>query len=216
MNPTTQELVSTPVGPARVTLEGPVGTGLVVLGHGAGRGGSGGGVEAPDLRAARDAGVALGLRVARVEQPWLVAGRAVAEAPSRLDSAWCAVVAAVRQGAPGPLVVGGRSSGARVACRTADGLGAAAVLALAFPLRPPGRTDRSRLAELLSTAVPRLVVQGSRDAFGCPEPSDGVAVHLVRGADHGFAVRRRDDRPALEVMQEVREAVQAWLAQTLT
>ena len=205
--------VSTQVGTARVRLEAPEGSrGLLVLGHGAG-----GGVEAPDLLAARDAAHACGLAVALVEQPWRVAGRRVAEAPPRLDVAWTAVLEALRQGAAptGPLVLGGRSSGARVACRTATALGADAVLALAFPLEPPG-SGRSRLAELRLPEVPRLVVQGDRDAFGCPRSQDGVQVHLVRGADHSFGVRRADGRSRAEVVAEVRDAVRRWLAQTLT
>ena len=201
--------VATPVGTARVLLEGAPGAGLLVLGHGAG-----GGVEAPDLRAARDAGLAHGLQVARVEQPWRVEGRRVAVAPPRLDTAWLAVLAALP--AAGPLVVGGRSAGARVACRTAAATGADAVLALAFPLHPPGRPERSRLAELELPAVPRLVVQGSRDAFGTPPEVPGVQVHVVAGADHGFAVRRADGRTAAEVADEVRATVMRWLAQTLT
>jgi len=201
--------VATQVGIARVRVEGPPdGRGLLALGHGAG-----GGVEAPDLLAARDAAHACGLAVALVEQPWRVAGRRVAEAAPRLDLAWTAVLEALAPA--GPLVLGGRSSGARVACRTATALGADAVLALAFPLEPPG-SGRSRLEELRQPQVPRLVVQGDRDAFGCPRPERGVQVHRVPGADHGFAVRRRDGRTRAQVIQEVREAVRRWLAQTLT
>lgn len=200
--------VPTPSGPARVHLHSPDGaTGLLALGHGAG-----GGVDAPDLAAARDAGLSAGLAVALVEQPWRLAGRRVAEAPPRLDAAWTAVLTTLAPA--GPLVLGGRSAGARVACRTAELLGADAVLALAFPLRPPG-SDRSRLTELLLPAVPRLVVQGERDAFGLPEPSDGVRVHVVSGADHGFGVRRRDGRTAAQVRDEVRDVVAAWLTSTL-
>ena len=215
------EEVATPVGPARVVIEGPAGSGRgrLVLGHGAG-----GGLDAPDLRAACDAALDLGLQAVRVEQPWHVRGRRVAEAPARLDTAWRAVLDTLHPGGPqdGPLVVGGRSAGARVACRTAGDTGAAAVLALAFPLSPPGRPERSRLPELLRPAVPRLVVQGGRDAFGLPPPSPGVQVHVVVAADHAFAVRRRDDRDAREVAAEIRAVVGEWLdsvlprAQTLT
>ena len=201
--------VATQVGTARVRLEAPPGSrGLLALGHGAG-----GGVEAPDLVAARDAAHAHGMAVALVEQPWRVAGRRVAEAPPRLDLAWTAVLEALAPA--GPLVLGGRSSGALVACRTATALGADAVLALAFPLEPAG-SGRSRLAELQQPRVPRLVVQGDRDAFGCPRPEEGVQVHLVRGADHSFGVRRQDGRTRADVLQEVRVAVSGWLAQTLT
>lgn len=186
-----------------------------MLGHGAG-----GGTDAPDLLAARDAALELGLQVVRVEQPWRVRGRRVAEAPARLDTAWRAVLTAVgsdREGRlrEGPLVVGGRSAGARVACRTAGDTGADAVLALAFPLHPPGRPDRSRLDELRLPAVPGLVVQGERDAFGVPPPSAGVRVHVVAGADHGFVVRRKDGRDAGDVTAEVRAVVGRWLAEVL-
>ena len=168
--------METRIGPARFHVDGD-GEPLLVLGHGAG-----GGVDAVDLLAARDAGLAAGYRVALVEQPWRVRGRKVAEAPPRLDAAWVDVLAAL----PGrPLVVGGRSAGARVACRTAGQVGATAVLCLAFPLHPPGRPERSRLPELEAVAVPVLVVQGDRDAFGVPPGAT-----LVPGADHGFKVAK--------------------------
>lgn len=199
--------VGTPVGTARVHRCGAGPAGLLVLGHGAG-----GGVDAPDLRAARDAGLDAGLAVALVEQPWRVAGRRVAEAAPRLDAAWSAVVSGLPRS--GALVVGGHSTGARVACRTSAALGADAVLALAFPLRSPN--GRSRLAELQAPSVPRLVVQGERDGFGVPAAEPGVDVHVVAGADHGFAVRRRDGRTTEQVAQEVRTVVGRWLAQTLT
>jgi predicted alpha/beta-hydrolase family hydrolase len=201
--------ISTPVGPARAVLEGDPASGRLVLGHGAG-----GGIEAPDLLAARDAARAVGLQVVRVEQPWRMRGRRVAEAPARLDTAWSAVVAALPR-AEGPLLLGGRSAGARVACRTAGALGADGVLALAFPLRPPARPDRDRGDELLLPEGARLVVQGERDAFGVPAPTAGVEVHVVAGADHGFAVRRRDGRTAAEVRDEVERVVRAWLAERL-
>ena len=186
---------STPSGPARAHVDG-AGRRLLALGHGAG-----GGVDAPDLLAACDAALELGWRVVRVEQPWRVAGRRVAEAPPRLDAAWLAVLADEPRDL---LVVGGRSAGARVACRTATATGAAGVLALAFPLVAPN--GRSRADELALPAVPVRVVQGDRDAFGVP---DGA--HVVRGADHGFAVRRKDGRTAAEVLGEVQEAVAAFL-----
>ncbi|MCW2570743.1 MAG: uncharacterized protein JWO88_801 [Frankiales bacterium] len=200
--------VETPRGPARVHVD--VGErGLLVLGHGAG-----GGPDAPDLLAARDGAREVGWTVARVEQPWRVAGRRVAEAAPKLDEAWLAVLAQLPLAYDGPLVLGGRSSGARVACRTATALGAKAVLALAFPLVPPGRTT-SRADELALPTVPRLVVQGSRDAFGMPVAADGVAVHIVEGADHAFAVRKTDGRTRRDVLAEVRSLVRDWL-QTVT
>lgn len=201
------ELVPTPSGPARLHVDG-AGSATVVLGHGAG-----GGVDAPDLLAVRDAAVGLGLRVVRVEQPWRVCGRRVAEPAPRLDAAWLAALARTI----GPYVLGGRSSGARVACRTASRVGdVRAVLCLAFPLLPPGRTaDRS--PELALPTQPTLVVQGGRDAFGVPPSAPGVQVHVVAGADHSFAVRRSDGRTRAEVQAEVRQVVRDWLAgQTLT
>ncbi|HVN12009.1 MAG TPA: alpha/beta family hydrolase [Kineosporiaceae bacterium] len=165
--------VETRQGLARAHVHEPAGPGgrplgVLVLGHGAG-----GGVGAPDLRAAVTAATSAGWRAVLVEQPWRVAGRRVAPAPPRLDEAWLAVVDALREPpqAPDvvdPLVVGGRSAGARVACRTAAGLGAVAALGLAFPLHPPGRPDRSRAPELAAAGVPVVVVQGERDAFGGP------------------------------------------------
>lgn len=184
--------------------EGATGAATLVLGHGAG-----GGTDAPDLLAVREAALAAGLRVVRVEQPWRVRGRRVAEAPPRLDAAWTAVLATLE----GPLVVGGRSAGARVACRTAGATGAVAVLALAFPLHPPGRPERTRAPELLAPVVPRLVVQGSRDAFGVPEPAPGVQVHVVAGADHALSVRRSAGRDRADVLAEVRDVVGRWLVQ---
>ena len=198
--------LETPRGLARVHLDEGA-SGLLVLGHGAG-----GGPEAPDLLAARDAALAVGFAVARVEQPYRVAGKRVAEATQHLDTAWLAINAQLSF--EGPLVLGGRSSGARVACRTATALEANAVLALAFPLIPPGRTT-SRANELAMPTVPRLVVQGSRDSFGMPSRRRGVKVHVVDGADHSFAVRKLDGRTRKDVLTEVRETVEKWL-QTVT
>src|SRR5690348_6607660 len=138
--------IDTPHGPARAHVHGKRGTaGALVLGHGAG-----GGVGARDLVAATDAGLAAGLRVVLVEQPYRVAGRRSPAPAAQLDAAWIAVVAELRRRRviAGGLIVGGRSAGARVACRTAGDTGAAAVLCLAFPLHPPGRPEKSRLQEL--------------------------------------------------------------------
>jgi predicted alpha/beta-hydrolase family hydrolase len=193
--------VATPRGTARVDLDHPADPplSLLVLGHGAG-----GGVDAPDLCALRDAARAVGVCVARVTQPYRVAGRRAPAPAGHLDEAWLAVLAALRagerRGAAGipllaglPLVVGGRSSGARVACRTARAAGAAGVVALAFPLHPPGRPDTSRAAEL-ATGLPTLVVNGDRDPFGVPDPDVTSApteleVRVIPGARHDL---RRD------------------------
>jgi predicted alpha/beta-hydrolase family hydrolase len=163
--------IETPHGPARLTwLLPPDPAGLVLLGHGAG-----GGVNATDLQSASQQASRLGYAVGLVEQPYRVAGRRAPAPAAQLDAAFTAVATAARaqtgivEGSGRPLIVGGRSSGARVACRTARAIGAAGVLALAFPLQPVRRTGAlppSRLPELLGAAVPVLVVQGERDAFG--------------------------------------------------
>lgn len=173
--------VSTPHGLARVHLHRPEHrpVGALVLGHGAG-----GRVDAPDLVAVSEAALAAGWLVALVEQPYRVAGRR-APAPARqLDAAWRAVLEQLSQGAFAGLTVvtGGRSSGARVACRTAaDGV-ASAVLCLAFPLLPPGKdVTKSRLDELAAVTVPVLVVQGTSDRFGIPPAAPGRQVITLRG-----------------------------------
>ena len=188
--------IETPFGIARAHVDrARDAAGVVVLGHGAG-----GGVDAPDLLAAARAAAGLGWTVVRVEQPYRVAGRR-APAPARqLDAAWLAVVEHVcEQGRP--LVVGGRSSGARVACRTAAEAGADGVLCLAFPVHPPGKPEQTRLAELDGVRVRTLVVQGERDPFGLPPKRRGRTVAVVRG-DHGL----KADVPAVEA------AVRRWLA----
>ncbi|MEV2238570.1 alpha/beta family hydrolase [Micromonospora sp. NPDC049891] len=175
------DVIDTPRGPARVDTDQPSGPprALLVLGHGAG-----GGVDAPDLIALRDAAVTAGLVVVRITQPYRVAGRRAPAPAGHLDEAWSAVLTVLRQRHPGvPLVVGGRSSGARVACRTATTVGAAGVVALAFPLHPPGRPERSRAGELV-TGVPTLVVNGDRDPFGVPEPGPLVRVLVRPGERH--------------------------------
>ncbi|GGK17381.1 alpha/beta hydrolase [Pilimelia terevasa] len=201
--------LATPRGTAWVDLTAPAGPArcLLVLGHGAG-----GGVAAPDLRAVTAAAAAAGAAVARVTQPYRVAGRRAPAPAGQLDEAWIAALAALpglldpaagAGGAPPapPLVVGGRSSGARVACRTAAAVGAAGVVALAFPLHPPGRPERSRLDELAAVAVPALVVNGDRDPFGVPPPLPGVARVIRPGERHDL----RGDPPA------VGACVTAWL-----
>jgi predicted alpha/beta-hydrolase family hydrolase len=171
--------LETPRGPAAVAVTDPSGPvlGLLVLGHGAG-----GGVDAPDLVAVHDAAVAAGVRVALVTQPYRVAGRRAPAPAGHLDEAWVSVVSALRVPEL-PLIVGGRSSGARVACRTATTLGAAGVLALAYPLHPPGKPEKSRAGELPDT-VPTLAVNGDRDPFGVPSPGGVVEVAVRPGAVH--------------------------------
>jgi uncharacterized protein len=203
---TTTRTVATPQGDARLHVDRakrPVAT--LVLGHGAG-----GGVEARDLVALASTLPAQGVSVFRVEQPWRVAGRRVASSTRVLDEAWLAVVNSLRPQTP--LVVGGRSAGARVACRTARTLGASACLALAFPLHPPGRPDKSRLDELAGADVPTLVVQGDRDSFGAPEefPSD-VDLAVVPGADHAFATLKRGELTEDEAAGVLVEAVLEWI-----
>lgn len=161
-------------------------------------------MNAADLQALAAAVSAAGHAVVLVEQPWRVAGRRIAPRPEALDEAWLDAVRALRPG--GPLVLGSRSAGARVACRTAGALGAAAVVALAFPLHPPGRPERSRAEELRACPVPVLVVQGDRDPFGSPDEvrraarRSGPRVRVVRvpGGDHGLA--RGDLAPATDAV----------------
>ena len=209
--PTTLE-VATAQGPGRFHVDGSAApVAVLVLGHGAG-----GGVDAPDLVALAHRLPARGVSVLRFEQPWRVAGRRVAVRPPLLDEAWVAGVREVRHavGAGLPLVLGGRSAGARVACRTAGALGAAGVVCLSFPLHLPGRPDRSRLPELLCATVPRLVLQGTRDTFGtAAELADrlpagtsgaaGVQVVPLVGADHGGRVLTGGSPTAMELREEV-------------
>lgn len=203
----------TPAGDARITWHrAPHARTVVALGHGAG-----GGVGARDLAALAAALPARGHTVALVEQPWRVAGRKVAPAPKTLDTAWTALWPALT--APGPPVVaGGRSAGARVACRTAAALGAVAVLALSFPLHPPGRPEKSRAGELTEAgaALPLLVVQGGRDPFG--RPAEFPAAHRpveVPGADHGFAVPRTADPGQDAALAILTDAAADWLDGTV-
>lgn len=199
-------VIATPHGEARLhkrLARRPIAT--LLLGHGAG-----GGVEAADLVALSDALPAQGISVIRLEQPWRVAGKKVAPRPAVLDECLLAAARGVRTRTP--LVVGGRSAGARAAARCADALGAAAYLALAFPLHPPGRPEKSRLPELTGVRVPRLVIQGENDPFGRPEefPSD-VDLTVVPGGDHGFRVRRNGVLAQEDVWAIVVEATLEWV-----
>lgn len=202
----------TSVGVARVHRQGARTGPTLVLGHGAG-----GGVEAGDLQAVWSAVAQAGFGVVLLEQPWRVAGKRVASAPATLDVGWREVVDRLRL--RGPVVLGGRSSGARVACRTSGVLGAAGVVCLAFPLHPAGRPERSRALELTSVTCPLLVVQGTRDAFGSAKEIRAAArraqVHALEGADHSLRLggdpdatrTAREEAAALIVgfLQEVRE-----------
>jgi predicted alpha/beta-hydrolase family hydrolase len=204
--------IGTPHGPARAHITDANGTvrGTLVLGHGAG-----GGVESADLVAVTEEAAAAGWRVVRVEQPWRVAGRRIATAPPKLDEGWAAVLDRLRADGmlTGTLVLGGRSAGARVACRTAAEQGAAGVLALAFPLHPPGRPEKSRAHELTAVAVPLVVVQGETDAFGGPADvaaaltgRAGASVYAVPG-DH--ALKRNVDVVAAAAVSWLSELVPA-------
>jgi uncharacterized protein len=197
--------IGTSEGPGRVDVDGPAGgeaSFLLVLTHGAG-----GGVGAPDLLAAAGAALRLGGVVARVTQPYLVKGRRAPGSPDRQDAAWVEVIAALRaaMGAGLPLIQGGRSNGARVACRTAGAVGARGVIALAFPLHPPGRPDKSRAAELAAAGTDVLVVNGDRDPFGVPEGTGKTRVVVLAGESHPLS-----RRPG-----EAGRAVEAWLREIL-
>lgn len=190
--------VDTPRGEARVHLRpAPRQVAALVLGHGAS-----GGVESPDLGAATEVAIAEGVGVALVEQPYRVAGRRAPAPAHHLDEAWTTVVERLRSEELRdlPLIVGGRSIGARVACRTAGDVGAIAVLCLAFPRHPPGRPENDRLPELDAVGVPTLVVQGDRDSFGMPPPGPSRTVVQVAGT-HSLKTD----------LDAVSEAVRAWL-----
>jgi predicted alpha/beta-hydrolase family hydrolase len=198
--------VETPHGLARAHVTDGGTRATLVLGHGAG-----GGVESADLVEVTTEAAAAGWRVVRVEQPWRVAGRRIAAAPPRLDEGWRAVLAALRADGTltGPLVLGGRSAGARVACRTAASEGAAGVLALAFPLYPPGRPEKTRAPELIAVTVPIVVIQGETDAFGRPE--DVAAVLSGRTNASVYAVA--GDHSLKKDVDVVAAAAMSWLAE---
>ncbi|MCX5035467.1 MULTISPECIES: alpha/beta hydrolase family protein [Streptomyces] len=205
------EAVETDAGPARITWHRARDPRLVLaLSHGAG-----GGIEARDLTALATALPAHGVSVALVEQPWRVAGKKLAPAPKTLDTGWRGVWPALT--APGPPVIsGGRSAGARVACRTAAELGAHAVLALSFPLHPPGKPEKSRADELLGAGVPTLVVQGGNDPFGRPEefpeaPAGTYDLIEVPYGDHGFAVPKRAETTQEEALRVITDGVLKWI-----
>ena len=196
-------VLTTDHGPAEVELQRPAhARALVVLTHGAG-----GPVTTRDLLAVAGALIADRIAVALVTQPYVVAGRRTPPRPEVQDEAWLQIVAGLRRrrglGAV-PLIVGGRSNGARLAARTAVAAGALACVALAFPVHPPGKPESTRLPELDSASVPTLVVQGERDPFGMVPSGPGRAVHVVAGAGHSLA---RFDEVADTVAAFVRQVI---------
>lgn len=211
----TELTVPTETGPGRLLVspaEQPAA--LLWLGHGAG-----GGAGARDLVALAEALPRHGVTVVRHEQPWVLAGRKIAPRPAALDAGWLAAAPVVAELAAGmPVAVGGRSAGARVACRTAAAVGAAAVVCLAFPLHPPRRPERSRAEELLRPTVPVLVAQGTRDAFGTADEitaaasgAPAVEVLPVGGADHAMTVGRSGPVDQEGALALVAAAVDAFL-----
>lgn len=215
--------VPTAAGPGRLTVAAAAQPrALLWLGHGAG-----GGIGAVDLVALASALPGGGITVARYEQPWRVAGKRVASRPPALDAAWLETAAVVDELAGDlPVIVGGRSAGARVACRTAGPTGAAGVLCLAFPLHPPGRPEASRLDELLTPEVPTLVLQGDRDTFGgadlvraeveaAPGMHPGLRIVTVPGADHGMKTLKSSPLGARDVRELIVAATLAFIDETL-
>jgi uncharacterized protein len=200
--------VETPQGPGRCFVDpADEPRSLLILGHGAG-----GGTNAADLELLARRLPVLGITVVRFEQPWRTAGRRVAGPPATLDEAWRAAVTELRRQpwAPERLFVGGRSAGARVACRTALAGAATGVVCLAFPLHLPGRPEKSRAAELLTAGVPRLVLQGSKDTFGTPAEireamgmAPGIRLVELPGADHGFRVAKAGSFTAADLRARV-------------
>ncbi len=194
--------IETPHGPARAELHcAPEGRAGLLLGHGAG-----GGLGAPDLVAATRGATAAGVHVALVEQPYRVAGRRAPAPAAQLDTAWLTVAdrLSVEWFHDLPLVFGGRSSGARVACRTSAEGQAVAVLCLAFPVHPPGRPEKSRMPELAAVTVPTLVVQGESDPFGMPGPGHHREIVVLPG-DHSL---KKD-------VKAVSRTVEEWLGRIL-
>jgi predicted alpha/beta-hydrolase family hydrolase len=210
-------IVQTHRGPARLHLTPvPDPRALVLLGHGAG-----GDARAAALVAVRDALTVAGAAVVLLDQPYVVAGRRAPDPAPRLDEVVSGVVEQLRADwSDVPLVVGGKSSGARVGCRVAQAVGAIGVLALGFPLRPPGRPERSRAAEL-AAGCPVLVVQGSRDSFGTPDEVRSAAaglpvtVHAVASGDHSFVPRKADGRTRQECLAEVATVAARWVTELL-
>jgi predicted alpha/beta-hydrolase family hydrolase len=202
--------IATPYGDARVHTDrarSPIAT--LLVGHGAG-----GGVDALDLAALAKQLPKEGISVVRLEQPWRVAGKKIAPAPAILDA--CLIAAADKLRTRTALVLGGRSAGARSACRTSRHLGAAGVLALSFPLHPPGRPEKSRVDELEGVGVPVLVVQGENDPFGRPDEFPGLTeLAVVPGADHSLKVPKRGPITQDEAVGLVVEATLEWIVRDI-
>jgi predicted alpha/beta-hydrolase family hydrolase len=201
-----ERIIATPHGPGRLVTHHarrPVST--VLLSHGAGNG-----IETADLQALALALPRNDISVALFEQPWRVAGRKVATAPNTLDDGLTAAASAMRTRTP--LVVGGRSAGARSAARCAKALGARGCLCLAFPLHPPGQPEKSRVEELLKSRVPTLVIQGERDTMGRPEEfPPGVEMTVVPSADHSLRVPAKAPISAEEALSIVVESTLEWI-----
>ena len=209
----TERRVDTPHGEARlVTYRARSPFATLLLSHGAG-----GGIEARDLQALAERLPRHGVTVVLLEQPWRVAGRKVATAPPTLDDALVAAARTLRTRTP--LVVGGRSAGARSAARSASGLDAAGCLALSFPLHPPGKPEKSRLLELTGAGVPTLLVQGEHDTMGRPEEFppdlDHVDLAVVPGADHGLRVAKGAAVSQAEAVEIVVESTLEWLVREI-
>ncbi|WP_306364743.1 alpha/beta family hydrolase [Nocardia sp. CC227C] len=192
--------IETSAGTAEVEIARPARKAafLLVLTHG-----SGGGTDAKDLLAVRDRALGLGGAVALVTQPYRVAGRRAPGSAAVQDAAWVEIIAALRKKfAKIPLIQGGRSNGARVACRTAHAVGARGVVALSFPLHPPGKPEKSRREELLAPGdIEVVVVNGARDPFGIPEPADAAEVRVIAGQAHSYRAG----------FDEIAETVAHWL-----
>ena len=201
-----EKRVPTPQGDARVLRRAARGAiADVVLTHGAG-----GGIDAPDLARLADDLPRNGISVSLVEMPWRVLGKKLAPRPALIDEAYRAVLAGLRPRAP--FVLGGRSAGARSACRIGAEVGAEGVLALSFPLHPPGRPEKSRLDELLGAGLSTLVVQGGHDPFGRPEEfPEQVELAVVPAADHSMKVPKAAGIDAADALGLVVEATLEWI-----
>ena len=206
----TERMVPTPQGEARLVArraKRPVAT--LVLTHGAG-----GGIGAPDLLRLARTLPQQDVSVTLVEMPWRVQGRKLAPRPELIDQAYVAALDSMRMRSP--LIVGGRSAGARSACRIAHAVGANGVLALSFPLHPPGKPEKSRLPELLGARVPALVVQGENDPFGRPEEfPEGVDLAVVPAADHSLRVPKAAGISQADALDIVLEATLEWIVREI-